>query len=236
MKLRRARVRPWVRQAAHPPERVTSLTIGGGAVRFSIDAGGALKDIIEAPSLVSSCRPQRSRPTRKLHFDRLFLNLPRAPRSWSPARARKPRRYVPSINEVTLGQRVRQLRGDAALTLAALAARTEENEILSSAPRVIRQGCHPKMRFTFIAQRCSDVAVAACCRAMQVTTSGVYKWRQRQADPAPRVREDRTLTATIVEIHRPGDVWLAAGTRGSAAARISRSTRLRRSGCWHRAA
>jgi pimeloyl-ACP methyl ester carboxylesterase len=37
--------------AARSPERVTSLTIGGGAVRFPIDAGGALKDIIEAPSL-----------------------------------------------------------------------------------------------------------------------------------------------------------------------------------------
>jgi hypothetical protein len=37
--------------AAKAPERVTSLTIGGGAVRFSIEAGGALKDIIEAPSL-----------------------------------------------------------------------------------------------------------------------------------------------------------------------------------------
>ena len=37
--------------AAKAPERVTSLTIGGGAVRFPIDAGGALKEIIEAPSL-----------------------------------------------------------------------------------------------------------------------------------------------------------------------------------------
>src|SRR5690348_17468800 len=37
--------------AATAPERVTSLTIGGGAVRFPIDAGGALKDVIEAPSL-----------------------------------------------------------------------------------------------------------------------------------------------------------------------------------------
>ena len=37
--------------AARDPERVTSLTVGGGAVRFPIDAGGALKDIIEAPSL-----------------------------------------------------------------------------------------------------------------------------------------------------------------------------------------
>ena len=37
--------------AAKAPERVTSLTIGGGAVRYPIEAGGALKDIIEAPSL-----------------------------------------------------------------------------------------------------------------------------------------------------------------------------------------
>jgi pimeloyl-ACP methyl ester carboxylesterase len=37
--------------AAKAPERVTSLTIGGGAVRFPIEASGALKDIIEAPSL-----------------------------------------------------------------------------------------------------------------------------------------------------------------------------------------
>ena len=37
--------------AAKDPDRVTSLTIGGGAVRFPIEAGGALKNIIEAPSL-----------------------------------------------------------------------------------------------------------------------------------------------------------------------------------------
>jgi pimeloyl-ACP methyl ester carboxylesterase len=38
--------------AAKAPERVTSLTVGGGAVRFPIDAGGALKEIIEARTLV----------------------------------------------------------------------------------------------------------------------------------------------------------------------------------------
>src|SRR6201985_2716931 len=37
--------------AATAPDRVTSLTIGGGAVRAPIVAGGALKDVIEAPSL-----------------------------------------------------------------------------------------------------------------------------------------------------------------------------------------
>ena len=37
--------------AARASEGVTSLTIGGGAVSFPIEAGGALKDIIEAPTL-----------------------------------------------------------------------------------------------------------------------------------------------------------------------------------------
>jgi pimeloyl-ACP methyl ester carboxylesterase len=37
--------------AARAPERITSLTVGGGAVQFPIEAGGALKDVIEAPSL-----------------------------------------------------------------------------------------------------------------------------------------------------------------------------------------
>jgi pimeloyl-ACP methyl ester carboxylesterase len=37
--------------AAKSPDRVTSLTVGGGAVRWPIEAGGALKDVIEAPSL-----------------------------------------------------------------------------------------------------------------------------------------------------------------------------------------
>jgi pimeloyl-ACP methyl ester carboxylesterase len=37
--------------AARNPERVASLTIGGGALRFPIESGGALKAVIEAPSL-----------------------------------------------------------------------------------------------------------------------------------------------------------------------------------------
>ena len=37
--------------AADDPERVTSLSIGGGAVRFPLESGGALKALIEAPSL-----------------------------------------------------------------------------------------------------------------------------------------------------------------------------------------
>ena len=37
--------------AARALEHVTSLTVGGGAVRFPIEAGGALADVIAAPSL-----------------------------------------------------------------------------------------------------------------------------------------------------------------------------------------
>lgn len=37
--------------AAPSPKRVTSLTVGGGAVLFPIEAGGSLTAIIEAPSL-----------------------------------------------------------------------------------------------------------------------------------------------------------------------------------------
>ena len=66
------------------------------------------------------------------------------------------------------------------------------------------------MMFTFIAERCSDVPVVAACRAMKVTTSGFYEWRDRQATPAPRTLADRALTATIVEVHRQ-----SRGTYGS---------------------
>ena len=37
--------------AARSPERVTSLTVGGGAVRFPVEAGGALEQTIGAPDL-----------------------------------------------------------------------------------------------------------------------------------------------------------------------------------------
>jgi putative transposase len=58
------------------------------------------------------------------------------------------------------------------------------------------------MIFTFIAERCSDLPVTACCRAMKMTTSGFYEWRDRQSNLCARAREDHALTAGIIEIHR----------------------------------
>ena len=47
------------------------------------------------------------------------------------------------------------------------------------------------MIFTFIADRCADLPVAASCGAMKVTTSGFYEWRERRSDPCARARADR---------------------------------------------
>src|SRR3954454_8604549 len=58
------------------------------------------------------------------------------------------------------------------------------------------------MIFTFIAERCSDLPVAASCRVMKVTTSGYYEWQQRHHDPCVRARADVELTKAIIEIHR----------------------------------
>ena len=56
------------------------------------------------------------------------------------------------------------------------------------------------MTYTFIAQRCSDLPVAACCRVMGVSTSGFYAWR---ANPvSDRDWNDAVLTNTIFDIHR----------------------------------
>ncbi len=56
------------------------------------------------------------------------------------------------------------------------------------------------MTFTFIHERCSDLAVATCCRVMKVSTSAFYAWR---ANPvSERDWADALLTNTIVDIHR----------------------------------
>ena len=55
------------------------------------------------------------------------------------------------------------------------------------------------MTYTFIAQRCEDLPVAACCRVMGVSISAFYAW---QAAPvSERDFADALLTNTIVDIH-----------------------------------
>jgi putative transposase len=56
------------------------------------------------------------------------------------------------------------------------------------------------MTCAFIAERCSDLPVAVCCRVMKVPTSTFYAWR---ADPvSARDWSDALLTDTIVTIHQ----------------------------------
>jgi putative transposase len=55
------------------------------------------------------------------------------------------------------------------------------------------------MIHTFIARRCGDLPVAACCRVMGVSTSAFYAW---QANPvSDRDRADAVLTNAIFDIH-----------------------------------
>ncbi|WP_419146258.1 IS3 family transposase [Iamia majanohamensis] len=69
------------------------------------------------------------------------------------------------------------------------------------------------MTFAFIAaEKAKDpkMSIAWACRALGVSTSGFYDWRQAQAQPCARVRVDAELTETIIEIHRQ-----SRGTYGS---------------------
>ena len=56
------------------------------------------------------------------------------------------------------------------------------------------------MIYTFIAGRCADLPVAACCRVMEVSTSGFYRWKA--CPVSDRDYDDAVLTNTIVDIHR----------------------------------
>ena len=56
------------------------------------------------------------------------------------------------------------------------------------------------MTYAFIAERCSDLPVATCCRVMKASPSGLYAWL---ANPvSDRDLADAYLTNTIVDIHR----------------------------------
>lgn len=46
-----------------------------------------------------------------------------------------------------------------------------------------------------------DYSVSAMCQAFEVSPSGYYDWRQRQAQPGQRVQEDQKLKQQVYQIH-----------------------------------
>lgn len=57
------------------------------------------------------------------------------------------------------------------------------------------------MIYAFIADRCADLPVDACCRTMKVSRSAFYAWRHAQANPTERMLADRELSDLVVKIH-----------------------------------
>lgn len=64
------------------------------------------------------------------------------------------------------------------------------------------------MTYAFIARRCDDLPVAACCRVMRVSTSGFYAWQARPV--SDRDWADAALTDKIAAIHK-----MSRGSYGS---------------------
>jgi putative transposase len=63
------------------------------------------------------------------------------------------------------------------------------------------------MTYTFIAPACADLPVAACCRAMRVSTLGFYSWQAESV--RQRDLDDAYLSNTVVDIwnHEPSLPW-----------------------------
>ncbi len=57
------------------------------------------------------------------------------------------------------------------------------------------------MIYAFIVDRCADLPVEQCCHTMKVSRSAFFAWRQRQANPTPRMLEDAELGALVAKIH-----------------------------------
>jgi len=57
------------------------------------------------------------------------------------------------------------------------------------------------MIYTFIADRCADLPVDTCCRAMKVSRSAFYAWRHAEADPTVKMLADCELGDLVAKIH-----------------------------------
>ncbi len=107
--------------------------------------------------------------------------------------------------------------------------------------------------FAFIEAEKARFPIRFACQRLGVSPSGFYEWRRRQADPAPRVREDAELTETIRKIHAASratygsprvhaELRLGLGVRVGRkrverlmrAAHLQGITRRRRGGCTRR--
>jgi putative transposase len=57
------------------------------------------------------------------------------------------------------------------------------------------------MIYAFIVERCADLPVEQCCRALKVSKSAFYAWRHRQANPTARMLANADLGDLVVKIH-----------------------------------
>ena len=94
-----------------------------------------------------------------------------------------------------------------------------EIEILKRAVGLLRQGERPpKMIYAFIVDRCADLPVEQCCRAMKVSKSAFYAWRHRRPTRPARMLADVELGELIVKVHDQSlrHLRLPAGDRRAA--------------------
>ena len=57
------------------------------------------------------------------------------------------------------------------------------------------------MIYVFIADRCADRPVDACCPTMKVSRSALHAWRHVQANPTDKMLADRELGDLVIKIH-----------------------------------
>lgn len=57
------------------------------------------------------------------------------------------------------------------------------------------------MMYTFIAERCDDLPVGACRRALKVSRSSYFRWLQLRANPTVKMLDDVELGELVGKIH-----------------------------------
>jgi putative transposase len=57
------------------------------------------------------------------------------------------------------------------------------------------------MIYAFIADRCADLPVEQCCRALKVSRSAFYLWRHQRSNPTAKMLADAELGDLVVKVH-----------------------------------